>query len=150
MATLRLITVLALALVAACIAAVGASALGEPEDLRVAVIAPLATAEDGFSDGGDAPEGLVAVLALPADDGSSEGGDRAIPVFVEPDGFSDGGDLPEGFVRGLAPPAPDGFSDGGDGMIAVLALRADGSGELVAVTLPLAQDSPLPPEGGGS
>ena len=147
MATTRWIAVLLLALAAVGVTAGSAPAVGVVDDAPVSVIAPLADAPDGFSDGGDAPEGFVAVLAVPAEVGFSDGGDRPIRVFVEPDGFSDGGDLPEGFVRALAPPAPDGFSDGGDGMIAVMALRAGGRDELVPVLLQLA-DSLLPPEGG--
>lgn len=151
MATTRWIAVLFLALVAVGATAGGAPAVGVvDDDTRVSVLAPLADAPEGFSDGGDAPAGFVAVLAFPAEIGFSDGGDGPVRVFVEPDGFSDGGDVPEGFVRALAPPAPDGFSDGGDGMIAVMALRAGGGDELVAVVLQRATDSPLPPEGGDS
>lgn len=150
MATTRWIAVLLLALAAVGVTAGSAPAVGVVDDARVSVLAPLADSPDspdGFSDGGDAPEGFVAVLAFPAEAGFSDGGDRPIRVFVEPDGFSDGGDAPEGFVRALAPPAPDGFSDGGDGMIAVMAVRAS-SGELVPVLMQRVQDSPFSPEGG--
>ena len=147
MATTRWIAVLLLALAAVGVTAGSAPAVGVVDDAPVSVLAPLADSPDGSSDGGDAPEGFVAVLAFPAEAGFSDGGDRPIRVFVEPDGFSDGGDAPEGFVRALAPPAPDGFSDGGDGMIAVMAVRAS-SGELVPVLMQRVQDSPFSPEGG--
>jgi hypothetical protein len=93
---------------------------------------------EGFSDGGDVPEGMVATVA-----------DQA-------EGFSDGGDVPEGFVAVLGVPAPEGFSDGGDvpeGMIAVLAQPAEGGGVVpegeVAVLLePLPESQSFSPPGG--
>jgi hypothetical protein len=93
---------------------------------------------EGFSDGGDVPEGMVAAVA-----------DQA-------EGFSDGGDVPEGLVAVLGVPAPEGFSDGGDvpeGMIAVLAQPAEGGGVVpegeVAVLLePLPESQSFSPPGG--
>jgi hypothetical protein len=146
MATIaRRIGILLLAVAVASIAAVSARAVDvfeEPEE-RVVVIAPLAG--DGFSDGGDTPDGLVAVLAPPV--GFSDGGDGPVRVLLEPAPRSEGSEVPPGFVRVLAPPAPDGFSDGGDGPIAVLAQRADRD-EVITVLLERATDSPSPPEGG--
>ena len=57
---------------------------------------------DGFSDGGDVPEGFVAVWRSRPGDAFWRYGivpEGLIPVLamVPPDGFSDGGDLPEGF-----------------------------------------------------
>lgn len=80
---------------------------------------------EGFSDGGDIPEGMVAALAERAGEGFSDGGDVPagfIVVFAQPapEGFSDGGDVPEGMIAVRAQPA--GFSDGGDvpmGFVAV-------------------------------
>jgi hypothetical protein len=60
---------------------------------------------EGFSDGGDVlPEGFVAVGALPAGDEFWSYGvvpEGLLPVLAWPlpgEGFSDGGDLPEGYV----------------------------------------------------
>jgi len=72
--------------------------------MLAAVAGCLASAPEAFSDESEGDRALVAVLAEPA-----------------PDGFSDGGD---GFFRVLVQPAPDGFSDGGDGLIAVWAIAA--------------------------
>ena len=63
---------------------------------------------------GDIPEGLVAVVAQPARNGFSDGGDIAVYVQPAPAGFSDGGDVPEGLLAVYARPAGAGFSDGGD------------------------------------
>lgn len=103
-----------------------------PEGMVVVFVSP-----DGFSDGGDPPEGYEWVLA------------RSLP-----DGFSDGGDVPEGFVAAMAEAAgqefwrtgmapeglvpvlawlpPDGFSDGGDlpeGFIAAFLRSGEDSSE---------------------
>ena len=77
------VAILLLAVVAASALAFGARADVGPDDRVAVVVLP---APEGFSDGGDIPEGLIA-------------------VFVEParDGFSDGGDIPEGFVAVVAP-----------------------------------------------
>ena len=108
---------------------------GGDEDELITVFLPPG---DGFSDGGDVPEGMVVALA-----------ERA-----EGFGFSDGGDLPDGFIAVVAKPAPEGFSDGGDvpeGMIAVRALPlgfSDG-GDMAAVALqPLGAGGSFSPPGG--
>jgi hypothetical protein len=103
---------------------------------QITVFLPLPP--EGFSDGGDVPEGMVVAVA-----------DQA-------EGFSDGGDVPAGFVAVLGVPAPEGFSDGGDvpeGMIAVLAQPAEGGGVVpegeVAVFLePLPENRSFSPPGG--
>ena len=148
MATIRRIGILALAIAAASVAVVVAGATEvPPPDERVIVIARLAEPEEGFSDGGDAPDGFVAVLARPLlGDGFSDGGDGLIRVFLEPAGPVD----EAGFIRVLALPARDGFSDGGDGPLAVVAQRADGRDDAAVVLLERAVDSPSPPEGGDS
>jgi hypothetical protein len=149
------IGILLLAIAVASVAAVSARAvdvIGDPDE-KVVVIAPLAERDDGegFSDGGDSPDGRVVVLARAVVvDGFSDGGDSPVAVLLERAPPSEGSELPPGFIRVLAPPAPDGFSDGGDGPIAVQAQRADRPEELVTVLLERAQDPPDPPEGGDS
>ena len=114
------VAILLLAVVAASALAFGARADVGPDDRVAVVVLP---APEGFSDGGDIPEGMIAVFVEPARDGFSDGGDIPegfVAVVAQPiDGFSDGGDIVS--WRG---PLPDGFSDGGDiphGMIAVFA-----------------------------
>jgi hypothetical protein len=153
MTTTRRIVIFVAALAAASffVVAAGATDVVDPPDDRIVVIAELAPLDDdgdGFSDGGDAPEGYVEVFArLPFTDGFSDGGDGLIQVFLERAPVTEESDLPPGFVRVLALPEPDGFSDGGDGPIAVQAERADGLG-LATVLLERDPESPSPPEGG--
>jgi hypothetical protein len=152
MTNTRRIVILLATLAAASFFVVAAGAIETPDtpDGRVVVIAELAPLDDGdgFSDGGDAPEGYAEVFArLPFTDGFSDGGDGLIRVFLERAPVTGESDLPPGFVRVLALPEPDGFSDGGDGPIAVQAERADGLG-LATVLLERDTESPSPPEGG--
>jgi hypothetical protein len=152
------LAILLLVLAAASVVALGARAdSGVPEGTVAVVAQPF---EGGLSGGGGGTEDELITVFLPPGDGFSDGGDVpegmvvALAEGAEGFGFSDGGDLPDGFIAVLAMPAPDGFSDGGDvpeGMIAVRALPlgfSDG-GDMAAVALqPLATGRSFSPPGG--
>jgi hypothetical protein len=160
--TLHRLTLLLLAVVTACTVAIGARAdTGLPEG-TVAVVAQPAGGGGGdlFGGRGTTEEGPITVFLQEPPDGFSDGGDvpeGMVVAIADRAGFSDGGDIPEGFIAVLAEQQPDGFSDGGDvpdGMIAVHAQPAGFSdgGDLppgyVAVALqPLATDAFSPPGG---
>ena len=113
------VAILLLAVLAVSALAFGARADAIVLDDRVAVV--VLPAPEGFSDGGDIPEGMIAVFVEPARDVNSNGGDIPegfVAVIAQSiNGFSDGGDIV------LARPAPDGFSDENilHGMIVVFA-----------------------------
>jgi hypothetical protein len=156
--TPKRLAILLLALAAASTLVLGARASsGLPEGTVAVVAQPV---ERGVIGGGDAGDELITVFLPPAPDGFSDGGDipegfvAALAERAEDFGFSDGGDLPEGFIAVQAQRAPDGFSDGGDvppdGMIAVRALPlgfSDGGDRITVVLEPLA-DGVFSPRGG--
>jgi hypothetical protein len=139
----------AVAVASLFVVAARATEVLDPPDERVIVIAQLPELDggDGFSDGGDLPEGYVEVVAPLFGDGFSDGGDGLIRVVLERAPVIEETEVPPGFAHVLALPEPEGFSDGGDGPIAVQAERADGRG-LATVLLQPVTESPSPPEGG--